>query len=231
MGEDQPEAEYLMRMTATDKYPFDPPRFELFTPNPRYEIGKDRPCLSIGEYHGANYPALLGMIGFAIEIFGTFFMPDKDLGGGISLKIGKGDDKKKKYALGSKAFNEKYYPAVMKLFEEERAINRSKLIDKKESSKDSEASEKSTNSDESYNSSELEESEESEKSEESEEVIVKKVKKSNKLNKSDKTKKTKEPNKIKGTKATGTTKEIKEVKKVSKIKSKSDDLQKTKIKN
>lgn len=119
MGADQPNAEYLMRMTATDKYPFDPPKFELFTPNPRYEIGKSRPCLSIGEYHANDYPALLGMIGFAIEVFGTFFMSAKDLGGGISLKTSKTENSKQ-MAEASRAFNETHYPQVMELFKEER---------------------------------------------------------------------------------------------------------------
>lgn len=50
LGNKNKGGEYLMRMTAPDNYPFGPPKFELFTPNPRYTIGQSRPCVSMGEY-------------------------------------------------------------------------------------------------------------------------------------------------------------------------------------
>lgn len=120
LGEDHKGGEYLMRMTAPNNYPFGPPKFELFTPNPRYAIGKSRPCVSMGEYHANNYPAILGMYGFTCELIYTFHASDKELGGGISMKSGVNKQDKLKLASESVAYNNKHYPEVMKLFEEER---------------------------------------------------------------------------------------------------------------
>lgn len=117
---DNKGGEYLMRMTAPNNYPFGPPKFELFTPNPRYEIGKSRPCVSMGEYHPEGYPALLGMYGFACEIAYSISVPGDEMGAGISIKMKVSSADKQEMAKKSVEYNKKHYPEVMKLFEEER---------------------------------------------------------------------------------------------------------------
>lgn len=74
----------------------------------------------MGEYHAYNYPATLGMYGFICQIVYTFYASDKELGGGISMKMGVSDEEKQKLAEESVKYNQTHYPEVMKLFEEER---------------------------------------------------------------------------------------------------------------
>jgi hypothetical protein len=151
-------------MTAPNNYPFGPPKFELFTPNPRYEIGKSRPCVSMGEYHPEGYPALLGMYGFACEIAYSISVPGDEMGAGISIKMKVSSADKQEMAKKSVEYNKKHYPEVMKLFEEERTrvfknpleYNNSKITKQSKQSKSSKSIESDTDSDESFSEQSIE---------------------------------------------------------------------------
>lgn len=189
MGEDNLGGEYLMRMTAPANYPYSPPLFEFFTPNPRYAIGGMRPCVSMGEYHADNYPALLGMYGFTCELIYSFFASDKDMGGGISMIMGTSKESKLKMARESVGYNNKHYPELMKLFDEERKRvfkNPLKPISVIEEIKSAKTESPESTEPESQESQEADESQESQESEESEEVKVSKSKKTEKPIKSEK---------------------------------------------
>lgn len=173
LGKDHKGGEYLMRMTAPENYPFGPPKFELFTPNPRYTIGQSRPCVSMGEYHADNYPAILGMYGFTCELIYTFHASDKELGGGISMKSNVSKEEKLKLASESVAYNNTHYPQVMKLFEEERTRvfkNPLKTIEMpvETTDKSSDKSGKSTSESKKEKSKKIEEPESEEEDEEPE---------------------------------------------------------------
>ena len=216
LGEEHEGGEYLMRMTAPENYPYGPPKFELFTPNPRYQIGKSRPCVSMGEYHSNNYPAILGMYGFTCELIYTFHASDTEMGGGISMKTGVTKEEKLILARESVAYNNKHYAVVMELFKEERTrvfknplkkvempveIDKPKKVDKSDKTDKSSKSKKSSKtskiqeleSQESSNETESDPGESQEPSNEfepSEEIV--KIKKSEKSSKSSKTSKTSE---------------------------------------
>jgi flagellar biosynthesis GTPase FlhF len=226
LGPEHKGGEYLMRMTAPKNYPFGPPQFELFTPNPRYTIGSSRPCVSMGEYHAGNYPALLGMYGFACELIYSFQSSDAEMGGGISMKTGVTEKEKLKLAAESVAFNNTHYEVVMKLFEEERKRkfkNPISEIDTPKSTKSSKSS-KSSKSTKSSKTSESEESQESHESESSEEKPKKKSPKSNKTKEesedSEKSEESEEKPKKKSSKS-------RESKKSNKTKEESEDSEKS----
>lgn len=218
LGEEHEGGEYLMRMTAPENYPYGPPKFELFTPNPRYQIGKSRPCVSMGEYHSDNYPAILGMYGFTCELIYSFHASDTEMGGGISMKTGVTKEEKLKLAKESVAYNNKHYAVVMELFKEERTRVFKNPLKKVEMPVEIDKSSKPTKSKKSSKTPEIQESQESQESsnesdsdpsesqessnesEPSEEIVkIKKLKKPEKTSKSSessKTSKTSESKKV-----------------------------------
>lgn len=94
--------EYLCQMTAPEKFPFEPPKFTLLTPNGVYDINKTV-CISIGEYHKDQYPAALGMSGFANQLV-SGLIGWKSLGHGISI-IKTTEAQKKIFAAKSRDYN------------------------------------------------------------------------------------------------------------------------------
>jgi hypothetical protein len=98
--------EYLADMIAPEGFPVDPPEFYFKTPNGVYDIDV-KVCVSIGEYHKADFPAAMGMVGFATQLI-SGFIGWKDLGGGINI-LTTSAKKKSELAQASKAFNRKHY--------------------------------------------------------------------------------------------------------------------------
>lgn len=94
--------EYIVEMTAPDKFPDKPPSFKFLTPNGVYKL-ETAPCISIGQYHSDAYPAALGMSGFAKEICNGLICYN-ELGHGIAL-IKTTNEEKKRLAARSVAYN------------------------------------------------------------------------------------------------------------------------------
>jgi ubiquitin-protein ligase len=105
--------EYLVKMIAPEKFPFEPPQFYLHTENGVYGI-KEKVCVSIGEYHKDAYPAALGMSGFAENLV-SGLIGWKQLGGGINIL--KTDVAHKKIlAMKSRKFNlENYQDTIVRI--------------------------------------------------------------------------------------------------------------------
>jgi len=112
--------EFLFKMDAPKEFPFKPPSFIAYTPNGVYDVNKSV-CISIGIYHSNDYRPALGISGFAQEL-ANGLMCYNDLGTGINLihNSTKPADKKK-YAQESVAFNNKHYPQIMKMINEQYA--------------------------------------------------------------------------------------------------------------
>lgn len=112
--------EYIAKFVAPENFPFDPPNFEFLTPNGLYSSdGKMRPCVSIGEYHKGEYPSVLGMHEFPMQILGTLISWDS-LGHGISV-INTTEKEKQKMADDSVKFNEHNLSHINNLIESQYA--------------------------------------------------------------------------------------------------------------
>lgn len=107
--------EYLVRMEAPEKFPYEPPSFYFMTPNGVYGV-ETKVCIHIGEYHKADYRAALGMRGFAEQLV-SGMIGWKSLGGGISILSTKNEEKKK-LAKASREYNNKNFPKVMKMIQD-----------------------------------------------------------------------------------------------------------------
>lgn len=107
--------EYLAEIRAPAKYPFDPPEFYFQTPNGVYGCNT-KVCISIGEYHKGDYPATLGMGGFATQL-PNGMIAWKQMGGGIEIKH-TDENTKRALAAESRAWNRKHLPRIVEMFED-----------------------------------------------------------------------------------------------------------------
>jgi len=78
-----PNAYFLFRMFMPENFPHEPPHFYAMNHNGLYEIEK-KCCISIGEFHKADYPQTIGVWGFAREL-ANGFINWKTIGHGIAL--------------------------------------------------------------------------------------------------------------------------------------------------
>jgi hypothetical protein len=89
--------EFLFEMIAPSDFPQSPPHFYTLTPNGVYgESGADgkriKVCISIGEFHKADYRPVLGMGGFAINLV-SGLIGWKDVSHGIHIVRTTADEK------------------------------------------------------------------------------------------------------------------------------------------
>lgn len=96
--------EYIVRMRASDGFPYTPPEFMFMTPNGLYEVGTEKICVSIGKYHSDQYSGALGMRGFAVNLV-SGLIGWRDMGHGIAIMNTK-VDQKRKFARESAEYND-----------------------------------------------------------------------------------------------------------------------------
>lgn len=110
-----PGGEYIMVQTADKRAPIkEPPSWEMLTPNGVFEPNKSV-CVHIGKYHPDNYDPTNGLWGFAEQILSGMIVPEF-LGGGINVTH-TSDEKRKKLAAESKAYNRKHNATIVELIE------------------------------------------------------------------------------------------------------------------
>ncbi len=102
--------EYLVRVELPSDFPFNPPHFYFMTPNGLYGT-ETKVCISIGEYHKADYRAALGVSGFCNQLV-SGLIGWRDMGGGINILKTKINEKKA-YAIQSADSNNNNYPELM----------------------------------------------------------------------------------------------------------------------
>lgn len=107
--------EYLVRMFAPPKFPFEPPQFYFLTENGVY-APEVKVCINIGEYHKDDYRATLGMSGFADELVNGM-IGWRSLKGGINL-INTTIAQKRSLAQSSRAVNKIKFPHIMDMINE-----------------------------------------------------------------------------------------------------------------
>ena len=95
--------QYIFKMEAPNDFPVSPPRFYALTPNGFYATN-GKCCISQGEYHANDYKAVLGMRGFAQELWNGL-MNYHQMGHGINLQNTSIADKKA-YAKKSREYNQ-----------------------------------------------------------------------------------------------------------------------------
>jgi hypothetical protein len=124
--------EYIVELWAPIDYPFGPPVFYFKTPNGVYECDK-KVCISTGEFHKENYVAANGgMGGFSLDLVNGLICW-QELGTGIAIMHSEFQmappairaqmlpqllAEKRKYAAGSRAFNERYHADLVREFDE-----------------------------------------------------------------------------------------------------------------
>lgn len=108
------DGEYIIKMIAPKDFPYNPPRFFFLTKNGIYEMGV-KVCVAIGEYHKEDYPAALGMGGFAARLLGGM-TGWRELGGGINI-IKTTVAEKQKIAKESIGYNKEKNADIDKLIE------------------------------------------------------------------------------------------------------------------
>lgn len=106
--------EYLVKMVAGKNHPDDPPKYYFMTPNGLYALGHNA-CISIGSYHKDEYPAVLGMTGFIMNVIGAM-LQWRTLGEGIKL-LDTSAEKKKQLAGESYNFNREHHIDIISMFE------------------------------------------------------------------------------------------------------------------
>lgn len=121
IGEPYEGGEFLMKLEAPSDYPFKPPTFSFLTPTNRYITG-GKPCVDMGHYHSKNWSPMVGMYGFAIQLFYSLKMPMSALQGGIGiLSTNQQSDKlKHECSVNSIEYNQINHPNIMNLFIDER---------------------------------------------------------------------------------------------------------------
>jgi ubiquitin-protein ligase len=130
--------EYLFKMTAPigtdvkDSFPFSPPKFTALTQNGIYGVNQNI-CISVGEFHKSDYPATLGMNGFAQEM-ANGLMCWKQLQSGIGIIITElSDDAKSKH----KYIIDKIEKTITRIGELSRIMESNSLSEKLTQEKDS----------------------------------------------------------------------------------------------
>lgn len=104
--------EYLVKLDIgpATNFPFDPPHFEFMTANGVF-MTFQKVCISIGEYHKANYPPAMKMRGFIIELMNGL-IGWKTIGSGIGI-YKTSVDEKRRLANRSRGDNWRKYPDLM----------------------------------------------------------------------------------------------------------------------
>jgi hypothetical protein len=113
------KGQFFGKITATPKYPFEPPNIIWFTPTGIFNT--DDFCTDIGKYHKENYPAELGMDGYT-KMMWSGLIGWKDLINGINLLNGKLSQKElfyviKKASHDSQEYNIKYNSTLVTMFQ------------------------------------------------------------------------------------------------------------------
>lgn len=106
--------EYLVRVELPKDFPFNPPQFYFMTKQGLYGV-ETKVCISIGEYHKADYRAALGVVGFCNQLV-SGLIGWRDMGSGINI-IKTSPQEKKKLAMASRSANYENHPEIMKKFD------------------------------------------------------------------------------------------------------------------
>ena len=111
--------EYLIRIDATNGYPYDPPEFRFLTNNGVYDC-KEKVCTDMSPDHPEGYPASIGLMGYVKElVFGMICWSGLGLGRHI---LHTNCDKKKCLALASHEYNLKHHSDILQLFQAELSL-------------------------------------------------------------------------------------------------------------
>lgn len=111
--------QYLVKMVAPTPgadlernpgFPYEPPHFYFYTPNGVYGTHR-KVCVSIGEFHKADYRAALGMHGFAKQLI-SGMIGWRTLGSGIAI-LSTSVETKRKYAEESAQFNQENHEDIL----------------------------------------------------------------------------------------------------------------------
>jgi ubiquitin-protein ligase len=103
--------ELLVKFTMPSDFPFKPPKFECLTPNGLY-TPEGKICVSIGEFHSADYRPVLGFPGFTDQLV-SGLIGWRSIGQGIGL-LATSADEKRALAANSHEWNMKYNIQIMK---------------------------------------------------------------------------------------------------------------------
>jgi len=106
LGDPYSGAEFICTLEAGKNYPFGPPVVKFLTPNGTVKLAEAF-CVDMGHYHSNNYPATLGMDGFARQMTLMLVLGMKGLGGGINL-LNHSNEDKKKFSFESIEYNQKH---------------------------------------------------------------------------------------------------------------------------
>lgn len=104
--------EYLVRVELPEDFPHNPPSFYFMTPNGLYKP-EEKVCISIGEFHKADYRAALGVSGFCTNLV-SGLIGWRSMGGGINILNTK-IKQKKELAMESKEYNAINNSSIMEL--------------------------------------------------------------------------------------------------------------------
>jgi ubiquitin-protein ligase len=111
--------EYLCRLEAPANFPYEPPHFYFMTPNGVYDL-EVKVCISVGEFHKKDYPAVLKMSGFAMQLV-SGFIGYAELNGGIHL-VTTTKEEKQRLAAQSREFNRTVHKDIIDLIEKHYAV-------------------------------------------------------------------------------------------------------------
>lgn len=114
LSEPYEDGEYLVKIEASESHPTKPPKYYFMTPNGVYELGKNA-CISIGSYHSDEFPSVLGMTGFIMNLIGAM-LQWKTLGEGIDL-LHTTANEKKRLAKNSYVYNREHHIEIISMFE------------------------------------------------------------------------------------------------------------------
>ena len=102
---------YIGKITHSNKYPVEPPAYEMLTPNGRFEILKDI-CLTNSKFHKGEWSSTWNIKTILIAFNSIFYADDTT---GIS-HIKKTKEERIKLALESDQYNKDNYPLIYEKF-------------------------------------------------------------------------------------------------------------------
>lgn len=116
------EGEFIGKIVHSPSYPQKPPDYYMLTPNGKFSV-ETKLCLTNSSFHPETWSPTWTINSILVGFYSMFISNHKDEQAGAGF-INESEDKKRKYAMESIAFNKKYLSAIDKKFDKSRLVSK-----------------------------------------------------------------------------------------------------------
>jgi ubiquitin-protein ligase len=114
--------EFIGKIVHNPSYPAKAPDYYMMTPNGRFDV-ETKLCLTNSSFHQETWSSTWTIAAMLIGFYSMFISTAETEQKGAGFTIDTNDEKKRKLAKESKAYNEKYLSAISKKFDRSRFVN------------------------------------------------------------------------------------------------------------